>query len=150
MVYGLYGLCVALMLVMRFAPDSWLGSLLNRQLVSRPLQLIANFERQQLLYVVILSALMVGGGEMIVLLGPELLAAYAMNLAIYFDAVLVAYALATAAVARNSVRYLRLRLGGARTARRLAASRQRRSRPAKRVLPSANDDDDPATLPLAA
>ncbi|KRA82738.1 hypothetical protein [Altererythrobacter sp. Root672] len=150
MVYGLYGLCVALMLVMRFAPDSWVGSVLNKHLVNKPLEHLADFERHKLFYLVIMSALMIGGGEVIILLGPEVVAAYAMQLAIYYDAVLVAYALAAAAVARNVVRYVRLRLGNGKAARRLVAARRRRSRPVKRMLPSANDDDGPAVFALAA
>lgn len=150
MVYGLYGLCVALMLVMRFAPDSGVGSVLNRHLVSKPLEHMADFERHKLFYLLILSALMIGGGEVIVLLGPEVVAAYALQMAVYYDAVLVAYAVAAAAVARQGVRYVRLRLGNGKATRRLVAARRRRTRPVKRLLPSANDDDGPAVFALAA
>ena len=110
MLAAIYGLCLALMLVMRLAPDSWLGGMLVRQLVERPLRLAADLERHHLIYVVILAGFMIGGGEVFAVLGPELVAAYALNSAIYFDAVLVAYTLAAVSLARESVRYARLRL----------------------------------------
>ena len=141
-----YGLCVALMLVMRFAPLTPYGAWLNRRLVAEPLARLADMKRHRVIYVLLLAAMMIAGGEMIVLLGPEVVATYA----VYLDAVLVTYALTAVAMARNSLRYTRLRVRKGGRVRRLLAARRRRQRPAERVRPSANDDDDPVALPLAA
>ena len=93
-----YGLCVALFLVMRFAPLTPYGAWLNRCLVAEPLARLADMKRHRVIYVVLLAAMMIAGGEMILLLGPEVLATYA----VYLDAVLVTYALTAVAMARNS------------------------------------------------
>jgi len=150
MLAGFYGLWLALMLVMRFAPHSWLGSVLNRQLVERPLQFAAGLERHHLIYFVIMSGMIIGGGEVIAILGPELVAAYALNSAIYFDAILVAYTLAAVSFARNALRYTRVRLHGGRRVRRLLAARRRRVRRVRTARAPANDDGGPAVMPLAA
>jgi hypothetical protein len=141
-----YGLCLALFLVMRYAPSTRLGAWLNRHLVAAPLARLADMKRHRLIYIVLLVAMMLAGGEMILLLGPEVLATYA----VYLDAFLVTYALTAAAMARNSLRYTRLRVRKGGRVRGLLTGRRRRQRPAERVRPSANDDDGPVALPLAA
>ena len=44
-----YGLFLALLMVMRLAPDSALGRMLNRHLVERPLEWLGELDRRQLL-----------------------------------------------------------------------------------------------------
>lgn len=114
-----YGLFLALVMVMRLAPDSALGRLLNRHLVERPLEWLANFDRRQLLY--------------------------AWDLAVYLDAVAVTYALAAVAKAKFAMRAVRLR--GAVLLGRLGRRprRARRTSAARKASPdSAGNDDDPA------
>ncbi len=143
----LLGFMFAITLVMWCAPHSPAGRLLRRQLVEKPLEQLSRFERHRLIYFVLLAGMAAAGGEMIVLLGPEVLASYA----IYLDAVLVTYALAAVAQARNALRYARLRWRRGSRMRRLVAVRRRRRRLARRQLPPpANDDDGPAAFPLAA
>lgn len=128
-------------------PHSPAGKLLRRQLVERPLEQLSRFERHRLIFFVLLAGMMVAGGEVIVLLGPEVVATYA----IYLDAILVTYVLAAVAQARNLLRYTRLRWRrGVRVQRLIAARRRRRQKSRRRAPPPANDDDSPAVVPLAA
>jgi hypothetical protein len=138
------GFMVVITLVMWCVPDSPAGKLLLRQLVETPADHLARLKRHHLIYAVLLAGMALAGGEMLVLLGPEALATYA----IYLDGVLVTYALAAYATARNSLRYARLRWRGGGRVRRVVRARRRR-RAARRVLPPANDDD-PVRIPLAA
>jgi hypothetical protein len=145
------GFTLALVLLLRLAPSSPAARLLHRQLVEAPLEKLAKLRSHHLLYVAILPVLMLGGWELLAAAGSvDFIMVYAMDLAIYFDAMLVTYALAAVAMARGSLRYTRLRLRKGSRVRRLLAARRRRSAPARRALPSANDDDRPAALPLAA
>src|SRR5688500_13497287 len=103
------GFVLALILVMRLAPRSPAARLLHRQLVEAPLERLAKLKSHHLFYVVILPVLLLGGGEILVAAGSvDFIFVYAMDLAIYFDAVLVSYALAAFAMARNSLRYTQL------------------------------------------
>lgn len=145
------GFVLVLIMVLRLAPHAPAARLLRDWLVTEPLAKLGQLKSHHLLFAVILPLMLVGGMELLIAAGSvDFLMVYALDLAIYFDAMLVAYALAAFAVARNSLRYTRLRLGGGRAARRVTAARRRRSRQARRTLPSANDDDRPAALPLAA
>lgn len=144
------GFMLALILVLRLAPHSPAARLLHRQLVVAPLEKLAKLRSHHLLYAVILPLLMFGGWEFLMMAGSvDFVMVYAMDLAIYFDAILVTYALAAFAMARNSLRYTRLRLRNGRRVGRIIRAR-RRLRPARRALPPANDDDGPAAMPLAA
>lgn len=140
-----YGLFVALVMVMKFAPGSMLGGWLNRTLVELPLEKLAGFDQRHMLYTVILVALMLGAGETLALLGSaEFLSIYAWDLAIYLDAVAVSYALAAVARVRSALRWVGLRI--ALPGRRGKSARDRRTRPvaAERSAHGADNDDDPA------
>ena len=145
------GFTLALVLVMRLAPQSSLARLLQRQLVETPLDKLSRLKGHHLLYAAILPLLLLGGGEVLVAAGSvDFIMVYAMDLAIYFDAILFVYAVAAYTVARNSLRYTRLRMHKGVRVRRLVAARRRRQRVTASVRPSANDDDGPTALPLAA
>ena len=140
-----YGLFLALLMVMRLAPDSALGRMLNRHLVERPLEWLGELDRRQLLYAVSLVAMCLGAGEAIAVIGSDFLAVYAWDLAVYLDAVAVTYALA--AVAKTKVAMRAVRLRGASLLGRFGrrARRARRTGAARKVPPdSASNDDDPA------
>lgn len=141
------GFMIAITLVMWLAPDSAAGRAMHRNLVERPLEALAKFERHHLIYFVIMLGFMIGGGEVFAILGPEAVAAFALDFAIYIDAVLVTYALSAAAMAKRSASWMKRVI-----IRPFARIAPRRKRTARRSTPrrsSANDDDpDPARLPL--
>ncbi|HEY6814759.1 MAG TPA: hypothetical protein VI168_04385 [Croceibacterium sp.] len=148
---AILGSSLCVLLVLLLIPQSPLGRTLHRHLVERPLERLAKFERHHLINIAIIAAAAATGGELIALAGPELFGMWALDLAIYFDAVLVTYALAAVVMARNSLRYTSLRWRRGSRVRRLVAARRRRQRVARRRVPqSANDDDDGPALPLAA
>jgi len=149
MIAGLYGLLLALILVMRLAPDSPAGRALNRQMVEEPMRHLAAFERHHLLMAVILIGMMIGGGELALVMGPEFVTAYALDLAIYFDAIMVGYVLAAAARAKSAWRAIPPRWPRRARARRLA-HRRRRSRVAAARRKSPANDDEPAPVRRAA
>ena len=148
MTAGLYGLFLALVMVMRLAPESGLGRWLNHKLVERPLAMISRMNRHQLLVLIVIAGFAMAGGEAMAVLGPEAVSAFAADLAIYLDAVLVTYAAGIAAFAKKNVERLKLVL-----LLPLARLRPRRKRTQRRqdAAPPANDDDHhPISLRLAA
>ena len=147
MTLSLCGLMLALVLVMRLAPQSLLARLLHRQLVELPLRWLAGLERHQLIFVLIMTAFAAGGVEAIAVLGPEMVAGYAIDLAIYLDALAVTYALAALAQLRAAARAVRWRLK--RLAMKVARRRRRAQRRVRSRPQAANDDEDDAR-PLAA
>ena len=143
MMTAFYGFCLALMAVMRFAPQSPLGLWLNRNFVEQPLARMATLERHHLIMFVIVAAMLLGVGETIAIYGTfEWAIISAFDLSIYLDAVAVTAVLGAAARLRGIVQVL----GVGRSARSIpkrAARRRRRKRvgaptPAQK---SANDDD---------
>jgi hypothetical protein len=87
--------------------------------------------------------MMLAGGEMIVLLGPEIIATYA----VYLDAVMVTYALSAVAMAQRGGSWLRTVV--MRSVRRVRPRARRVRRSPARQRRSANDDE-PAPALLAA
>jgi hypothetical protein len=140
---AVYGFCLALMLVMRLAPDSPFGKALNRQLVEVPLRLLGRMQRHHLIFLIIIVGLTMVGSEVIFALGTvDFAVIYALDLSLYVDGLLMTLALASLARTRSAIGVLRV--GGtalaARLRRRLGRRRTRagvRKPPAK----SANDDD---------
>lgn len=92
-----------LTLVMWLVPDAPAARFLHRYLVKLPLHSAAKLERHHLLFVLIITGLMIAGGEAFAIIGPEFVAAYAIDMAIYLDAVLVTYALSAASQARSTI-----------------------------------------------
>ncbi|TIX50641.1 hypothetical protein [Alteraurantiacibacter aquimixticola] len=141
------GFVAAITLVMWLAPQSPAAKALNEQLVARPLAALEKVERHHLLYAVFLGVLMLGGGEMLVIFGPEFIAAYAMEMAIYFDAVIVTYALSAWAEMRKGFGYLSRPMAG--LSRSIRPRRKRTARKPAGVRKASNDDD-PAPVEIAA
>lgn len=144
-----YGIFIGMILQLKFAPDSAMGRLLNRFLVENPIAMMSKFRPHHLLYVAILIPLMMAGGDIIAIMGPEVVATYALDLAIYFDAIAVTLALSAGAGVRSG--FALLANAGRRLLRRPEVSRKKRSQTTRPVdrTPS-NDDDDPVRLALAA
>lgn len=150
MLMGFYGLCLALILVMRLAPQSPLGRTLVQQLVEEPLHRISRLERHQLIFWLMMAVLLAIGGEVIALMGGlELTTLYLIDLSIYLDAVMATYLLAVTVRGTSAWQALagviRPRLSRRGTARRRRIRADRTT-----VERGANDDDEPAPVRLAA
>jgi hypothetical protein len=152
MTFGIYGLLLATMCVMRFFPESAAGKMFNRHLVELPLQRVGQLERHHLIFLVVMTMLVLGGGEAIAMLGTDFAVIYALDVSLYVDGLLVALTLAS--IARSRSGFTATKAGaaalGARL-RRVFGRRRVRNAPAKRIeASSANDDEDPAPALLAA
>lgn len=140
MLTGFLGLVV---LTIKLWPATPLGQCLHRAFVELPLELADRVERRHL----ILVGLLMFGGQLVMLLGPQLAVVYALELSIYGEAV-IATTLATAVI---RVRFVWHKLKGIKkfAGRALSAGRVRpRSRrtkagtpPRKNSANDANDDD---------
>jgi hypothetical protein len=146
---ALYGFMIAVALVLRLAPQSPAGRLLNRHLVERPLSVLGRMQRHHVIALLIIIGLLAGSGEMIVAMGGmDVAMIYAIDLSIYIDGLLATLALASLARTRSGFALMRSAL----------FSRQRRAFGRRRVRQprkpghrsSANDDEHPAVRPLAA
>ena len=144
LIIALTGFTACLIAVMVFARQSDAGRLLHRQLVERPLAALGKFRRHHLLYAVILPVLLLSGGEVALLLGPEFFAAYALELAVYLDAVIMTYALS----AMSGMKGAAVRVGAIMA--RLPRARRKREKLALKSTRKPANDDDPAPLRLAA
>lgn len=142
------GFMAAITLVMWLAPQSPAGRALNEQLVERPLGALSRVKRHHLIYFVIMAGFMMGGGEVLALAGPEFVAAFAIDLAIYLDAVIVTYTLSALATARKSGRMLALPFVA--LMRRFGSRKKRYGVGKPDRLPSNDDEPDPVWFRLAA
>ena len=141
------GFIAAITLVMWLAPGSDAGRLLRRRLVESPLEAMSDVKRHHLIFFVIMAGFVIGGGEAMAILGPEFVAAYTFDLAIYLDAVMVTYALSAVAMAKRGGGWLKYAV--MRRAPRMRPRSKRTTRTAVRPRKSANDDD-PAPVRLVA
>ncbi|WP_123881601.1 hypothetical protein [Aurantiacibacter spongiae] len=135
------GLC--LLMALLFYRETDLGRAWHEQAVERPARRLAAMERHHLLFAVALAVLFAAGGEIVLLMGPEFMAAYALDLAIYADALLISYAAAVATRLRGVVSALRYARPAAMR-RRSARARRARIAAVRRGRRPANDDDGPA------
>ena len=132
-------LLCALVAMLLFA-DTDFGSLCHRELVERPVERLRNLRRVDLIFAIVLLAVGMSGGELFYLLGPEFFAAYAMDVALYFDVMLVAYAGAAVTRVRHASAAIRQAVSGLLPQRR---ARRRSPRQGTRPQrPPANDDED--------
>ena len=141
------GFMAAITLVLWLAPGSEAGRALHRQLVERPLEALSDIKRHHVIFFVIMAGFTIAGGEAMAILGPEVVSAFALDLAIYFDAVMVTYALSAVAMAKRGGGWLKYAV--MRRAPRMRPRSKRTTRTAVRPRKSANDDD-PAPVRLVA
>ncbi|KLE34977.1 hypothetical protein [Aurantiacibacter luteus] len=137
---ALTGFLLIVLVAMLAGKGTPFARLCHRELVERPVAALAKFRSHHLIYAVILVPVLLAGGEFIAILGPEFLAAYAMELAFYFDAMIVTLAVAAWKQVKGAAGHVALLVRMPR-----ARSRARRKRTAS-VRPSrrhANDDDPP-------
>jgi hypothetical protein len=142
------GFMAAITLVLWLAPGSEAGRALHRQLVERPLEALSDIKRHHLIFFVIMAGFAIGGGEAMAMVGPEFVAAYALDLAIYLDAVMVTYALSAVAMARSGGGWFKIAVMWC--ARRMRPRRKRATRRPAGPRKSANDDDPAPAMRCAA
>jgi hypothetical protein len=141
------GFMAAVTLVMWLVPESPAARALNEQLVEKPLASLSQMKSHHLIFFILMAGFALGGGEIFLLMGPEVATAFIVDLSIYFDAVLVTYALSALATARKGLSFLTLPITS-----RLRRFRSRRKRtavvkPDRR--PSNDDEPHPAFVALA-
>ena len=143
---------LVLVLLMRFGPDTDGVRALRRTLVERPVALTLALDRQTLVAGLIMALLLLGGGELLILFGPEFLAWYATNLAIYADALAISALLAVRTRLRHVAVQIRASLASVWRVVTLRGRRPRAIRPPKttRRAPSGNDNDSDGGWMLAA
>ena len=142
------GFLLCVLIAMVLFPQTDFGRMCHEQLVERPASGLSRFRMHHLIYAIILIPVMLSGGEFLALLGPEFFAAYAMELAIYIDAVIVSLGLSVWANVRSAASRVRLFLS---RPLRMARPRRKRCSTAKRSKPPAsNDDDRPGEIALVA
>lgn len=135
--------CLAIILIaMLLAPETPFARQCHRELVERPARALGRFRAHHLIYAIILIPVMLSGGEFIAILGPEFFAAYAMELAIYIDAVIVSLLASSLASAKAFATKARAMITRPFRGNRARTKRSRR-KPCSERLP-ANDDDSPA------
>ncbi|MCD1623505.1 hypothetical protein [Citromicrobium bathyomarinum] len=145
-----YGLLLALALFMRFGPDIPFRRMLNRHLVERPVALLLAHKRYQYLTVIIAATMLLLGGELVLLFGPELMLAYAADIALYIDLVVVAAASTSWTRTRGMLTRWTPRFGRNLADKRkgsAATPRAKRTQRAPAALSKANDDDNDRPYP---
>jgi hypothetical protein len=134
-----YAAFIVAMLVMKLTPQSPLGRWLNLHLIELPLQ---NFDYRRAFWLVLLVALAFAVSDLLPLLGgTDFLTIYAWDLTVYFDAAIVAYALAAAGRARAGLKWVAVRTSLWR--HRRPRSRAWRIRSRRKAQDRASNDDDP-------
>ncbi|KLI62799.1 hypothetical protein [Aurantiacibacter marinus] len=144
----LTGFLLCALVAMLMFPQTDFARLCHQQLIDRPVFWLSRFRTHHLVYVIVLVPLMLSGGEFLALLGPEFFAAYAMELAIYIDAVIFGLAMSvweTVRSATSKVTHLLRRPLRIKSARRKRAASTNRTK----SVP-ANDDDRPGEVAIAA
>ena len=149
---AIFGFLTCALLAMFIAPQTPFARLCHRELVERPVAAISRFRSHHVLYAIILVPVMLSGGEFIAVLGADFFAAYALELAIYFDALAVSVALSIGARVRGAVHALRAVAGRplARLHARPGHSRAARRPSTASPRAKAANDDDRHPLLLAA
>jgi hypothetical protein len=147
MLTGILGL---VLVVMKLWPRAPIGLWLHRLLVELPLELADHVDRRDM----ILLGLILFGGQVVALLGPDLALVYAMDLSFYAEAVVATTMTAAAARLRYTWRGLTVLKRVA--ARALSAGRPRgrtrrtKAPPAHQSSPCNDDDRAGAWLMRAA
>lgn len=138
-----YGLLLIMALFMRFGPDIPFRGMLNKHLVERPVEYLMDHERHHYIFLIIAPLMLLLGGEAILLFGPELMLAYAADIAIYVDVVVIAAAATSWSRAHSLLTRWRPRFGRNLAGRRTkgTAPRSKRTQRAPSRLTKANDDD---------
>ena len=138
----LSSLVLALILFMRFGPDIPSRRNLNELLVDRPLLWLSKQERHDYLFLILVCVLLLGGGEILLMMGPEFVIGYAADLAIYLDIIAATYLISAVTYVKAVVKAVHTQLSGWRSSvmQLCRAPRERVAR--KRARPTCADNDD--------
>ena len=142
--------------VLRLCPASPLGRVLQHLLVDRPIAWIGQAGRRELLFLMILTALLFAGETLLALGSAELVISFAWGLSTYLDAAIATSVIALASQARHAARLWRSRKTRGPTRTRLGAVRRRRHRRRRTGRRKADDDRRravgllPETKPMVA
>lgn len=132
---------LALIALLRSAPDTPFSRSIRASLVERPCRWWLKRTRREAIQLLVLAGLFLFAGEMVMMLGSaELVFAYALDLSIYIDAVLAASLLSASHQAGRVFRAATRLLPGRRRKPRYRARRPRKADCRK----PANDDEGPA------
>lgn len=140
------GLLALAMLIMKAFPETPTARALMLYLVELPLRMAGQIERKH----IILLAIILFAGQSLALIGSaELALAYAVDLSIYYDAVIATSLAAASARLKSAWLFVKtrfIRLTGPLT----RARRPRRPKTGDSRRRAANDDEDPRWLVEAA
>jgi len=144
------GLCLIVLMLAKFWPETRTGQWLHRTLVEEPLAMAARVERKHLIFLVIgLFAMQ----SFAMVMSADMAMLAALDLASYVDAALTVWTVAALARVKGAGGWLAgwRRFGRARGSRRSVGQRARRRRrlPMARRAP-VNDDDAAVAAPFAA
>lgn len=146
---ALTGFLAIVLIAMLLAPATDFARHCHRELVERPAARLRQFRSHHVLYALVLIPVMLAGGEFIAMLGPEFFTAYAMEIAIYLDAVIVTLALSAYAQIQAGASTLRAFLRRP-LRQRARVRRKRRARLPQAKRGAANDDEDRPAFAVAA
>lgn len=140
MLTGLFAMSI---LIMTLFPATPLARSLHRWLVEWPLDMASRMERRHVLVILIL---LFAGQSLALIGGTELAIAYAVDMSVYADALLLSYLAGAAVRLRNGWWVARPALGRLASAIARPRARARRTKPAARRPDAASNDDDPAWI----
>ncbi len=143
----LIGMLLGLLAVMWRFPETPTARFLHDRLVEQPLRWVARCQRPQLIFAIVIAAMLLCGGEVIAIAGSfDLAVVMAWDLSLFVDAVIATSLVGAIARGRTVFRSLRSRwTAPAAPAVRRTRSRSRRGpRRPRRVVRT--DDDDGAYL----
>jgi hypothetical protein len=135
------------LLIMQFFPETTVAQFLHKHLVKRPTIWFAKLQRHDVLFALLLIGLLLLGGEYIAVLGTgDLLLIYAMDLALYTDALIAVSTIAAATKIKSGIAPVMayLSLWRSRIARQSKAVSHRREHKTQSSSPPAANDDDHA------
>ena len=138
----LSSLLLALILFMRFGPDIPAKRSLIELLVERPRIWLSKQERHDYLYLIIICVLLLAGGEVLVMIGPEAAMVYAADLALYFDVVAAVTVLTAVNRLKATVRLVGARLSTWRNRALHLCRIAPRERVSRKALTRADNDDE--------
>lgn len=137
-------LILTLILLMRLGPDIPARRSLDELLVERPLHWLSKRQRHDVLFLIVISALLLGGGPILLMMGPEFVMVYAADLALYLDIIAASYLITAVTSVKAAAKAARVRLSGwfGRAVHLCrVAPRERVSRKRPRPTRAVNDDD---------
>ena len=136
-------LILPLILFMRLGPNIPAKRSLIELLVDRPRIWLSKQERHDYIYLIIICGMLLAGGEVLLMMGPEFALMYAADLALYFDAVAAISVLTVVTRVKATVRLVGARLSTWRDrALHLCRLAPRERVSQKRPRPADNDDED--------